>query len=57
MKNYDEELWPYLIVNGGISLRIFQTKFVEKIKIHILYSVHFFPPENHAVFEIMWKNV
>jgi len=29
--------------------------FVEKIKTHILRSVIFFPPENRAVYEIMWK--
>jgi hypothetical protein len=35
---------------------IFRTKVVEKIKIHILCSIiSFF--ENHAVYEIMWKNV
>ena len=34
---------------------MFQTKVVEKIKTHILYSVIFFP-ENCAVYEIMWKN-
>jgi len=34
---------------------LFQTIFVKKIKTHILCSVTFF--ENHAVYEIMWKNV
>jgi len=33
---------------------MFQTKFVEKIKKHILCSVTVF--ENRAVCEIMWKN-
>jgi hypothetical protein len=34
----------------------FQTKVVDKIKTHILYSVAFFShPENFAVYEIMWK--
>jgi hypothetical protein len=33
---------------------MFQTKFVEKIKTHILCSVTFFS-ENRAVYEIMWK--
>jgi hypothetical protein len=33
----------------------FQTKVVEKIKTHILWSVTFFF-ENRAVYEIMWKN-
>ena len=33
---------------------MFETKFVEKIKTHILCSVTFFY-ENRAVYEIMWK--
>jgi hypothetical protein len=36
---------------------MFPTKFVEKIKTHILFSVTFFAPENRAVYEIMWKNM
>jgi len=36
---------------------MFQTKVVEKIKTHILCSVTFFPPENLAVDEIMWKSI
>jgi hypothetical protein len=31
-----------------------QTKFVEKIKTHVLFSATFFS-ENRAVYEIMWK--
>jgi hypothetical protein len=34
---------------------MFQTKVVDKIKIHIVCSVTFF--ENYAVYEKMWKNV
>jgi hypothetical protein len=34
---------------------MFQTRFVEKIKTHILCSITFF--ENRAVYEIMWKNM
>jgi len=33
---------------------MFQTKFVEEIKTHILCST-IFPPENRAVCETMWK--
>jgi hypothetical protein len=33
---------------------MFQTNFLEDIKTHILCSITF--PENHAVYEIMWKN-
>jgi hypothetical protein len=33
---------------------VFQTNAVEKIKTHILCSTIFF--ENHAVYEIIWKN-
>jgi len=54
MKNYDEELWPYLIVNGGISLPDEICR--ENQNSHSIFSTFFFP-ENHAVFEIMWKNV
>ena len=35
---------------------MFQTKDVEKIKIHILYLIPV-SPGNRAVFEIMWKNM
>ena len=33
------------------------TKVVKKIKTHILFSVTFFFLENHAVYEIMWKDI
>jgi len=36
---------------------MFQTKVVEKIKIHILCTIAFFFFENLAVYEITWKNV
>jgi len=35
---------------------MFQTAVVENIKTHILCSITFFP-ENHFVYEIMWKNI
>ena len=35
---------------------MFQTKFVQKIKTHVLCSTAFFF-ENRAVYEIMWKNI
>jgi len=34
----------------------FQTKVVEEINTHILYSITFFK-KNRAVYEIMWKNI
>jgi hypothetical protein len=34
---------------------MFQTKAVEKIKTHFLFSNFFF--ENRAVYEVMWKNM
>jgi len=34
---------------------MFQTKFIEKIKTHFIFSKLF--PQNHAVYEIMWKNI
>jgi hypothetical protein len=30
---------------------------VEKIRTHILRSITFFPFENHAAYEIVWKNI
>jgi len=33
---------------------MFETKFLEKIKTHILWSIFFFF-ENRALYEIMWK--
>jgi len=35
---------------------MFKTKFVQKIKTHILCSVTFFP-ENRAFYEIMWEHI
>jgi hypothetical protein len=37
------------------SWNFFQTKVVEKMKTHILWSVTFYFPENRAVCEIIWK--
>jgi len=34
---------------------MFQTKVVQEIKTCILCSITFF--QNHAVYEIMWKNI
>jgi hypothetical protein len=34
-----------------------QINFVEKIKTHILCSITFFPLENRAFYDIMWKNI
>jgi len=44
-------LW--YIADYFLEWEMFQTKFVEIIKIHILYSVTFC--ENRALYEIMWK--
>jgi len=34
-----------------------RSEVVEKIKTHVSYSIAlFFPPENHALSEIMWKS-
>jgi hypothetical protein len=38
-----------------LELKHFQTKVVEKIKIHILYSTTFLEKRN--IYEIMWKSV
>jgi len=40
----------------SLEWEMFQTKFVQKIKTHILiFNILF--PENRAVYEIMWKNM
>jgi hypothetical protein len=51
-----EDQYTFLIISRSVPLgmRMFQTKLVDKIKIHILYSIHCI--ENLAVYEIMWKN-
>jgi len=36
---------------------MFEAKFVRKIKTHISCSVTIFFGENHAFYEIMWKNI
>jgi len=36
---------------------MFQTKVVKKIKTRILCSITPPPPENHAFYKIMWKNI
>ena len=40
-----------------VELEMFQTKVVEKIKTHFMFNNVFFFSENHAVYEIMWKNI
>jgi len=40
-----------------LECEMFQTKFGEEIKTQMLSWVTFFPPENRAVYEIMWENV
>ena len=39
-----------------LEWKMFRTKFVEKIKTHVLYSIRFFS-EYCAVNEIMWENI
>jgi len=36
---------------------MFQTKFVEKITIHVFILSNFPFSENRAVYEIIWKNI
>jgi hypothetical protein len=55
MKSFSH-LWQYL-AEFFLECEIFEVNVAEKIKILILYSVTFFPPENRAVYEIISKNV
>jgi len=53
----DVHLWSYL-AQFFSEWENFQTKVVEKIKTRILFSIPVPPhPENHAVYEVMWKNI
>jgi len=45
-----------LLAQFFLEREMFQTKFVMKIKTHILCSITFFPG-NRAVYEIMWENI
>ena len=50
--------WPYL-AQFFLVWKTLQTKVVQEIKKHILYSatIFFFFFENRAIYEIMWKNM
>ena len=49
--------WSYL-AHFFLEWNVFPSKVVEKIKTHNLCSVtFFFPFENRAAYEIMWKNI
>ena len=49
-------LWLYL-AHFFLGWEMFRTKVVENIKKHIFMFNNFFSAENHAVYEIMWKNI
>jgi len=44
------------VPEGLVNNPVFETKFLEKFKTHILCTVNF-SPENHAVYEVTWKNL
>ena len=48
-------IWLYL-AQFFLEWEMFQTKRAEEIKTHILCSITFFFLENHAFYEMMWKN-
>ena len=53
-----ETPYTFSIITRSVLLRmrnVCRTKVVQKIKTHILYSITP-PPDNLAVYEIMWKN-
>jgi hypothetical protein len=51
-----ENQCTFFVISHSVLLRM-QTKFVEKIKTHILCSISFLSTENRAVYEIMWENI
>jgi hypothetical protein len=52
-----EDQYVFLIISCSFLFRIkiVQTKLVEEIKIHFMFSNFFFT--NCAIYEIMWKNI
>jgi hypothetical protein len=50
-----EDQYTFSIISQFyLELKMLQTKFVEKLKTHFAFINP--PPENRAVYEIMWKN-
>ena len=52
----DIYFWSHL-AEFFLELETFQTKVVQKIKTHFMFSDFFFFFENRAVYGIMWKNI
>jgi len=54
-----EEQCAFLMIFRSFFLRMrnVSDKFIEKIKINILYLVFFFPPKNGPVYDVMWTNI
>jgi len=51
----DIHMWSY-VAHFFLEWEMFQTKVVEKIKTHFVFSIFYFF-ENRAFYEIMWKNI
>jgi hypothetical protein len=49
-------VWPYL-AQFFSEWEMSQTKVAEETISNILFSLTFFPPENHALYEITWKSI
>jgi len=52
-----DDQYTFLIISRSVRSRMknVSTNVVEKIETHILCSTTLFP-QNHAVYEMMWKN-
>jgi len=58
MGTLQKYLRKFMIMSFWIlEWEMFRTKVAEKIEKHVLCSVMLFFLENHAVYEILWKNV
>ena len=53
----NEEQYTFLIISRLVLLRMrnVSDKIVEKIETHLMFNKLF--SDNHAVYEIMWKNI
>jgi len=47
----------YISLISSWNEKCFREKVVEKIETHILCSLTFFSLENHAAYEVVWKNI
>ena len=54
------DICTFMVISGGILLRtrnVSDEKRRENQNTRFVFSNNFFPPDNRAVYELMWKNI